>query len=149
MSKMQVSWTCSKFCVSAEAQLCCGSKQPQNLSGLWPQRPVSQSYSVSTASQSRLCSMSSFFCDSGWRSGLFWCVSQRKRESFVQKQHFCSHVFAKASHVTTPEFSKVAPGKNITGRIWHQHSESNLPTERVSGILNINVIYRSFYQVLL
>ena len=48
---------------------------------------------------------------------LLWCVSQRKRESFVQKQHFCSHVFAKASHVTTPEFSKVAPGKNITGRM--------------------------------
>lgn len=41
--------------------------------------------------------------------------SQRKKESFVQKQHFCSHVFAKASHVTSPKFNKVPPGQNITG----------------------------------
>lgn len=34
----------------------------------------------------------------------------KERGSFVQKQHFCSRVFAKASHVATPEFNMVAPG---------------------------------------
>lgn len=41
------------------------------------------------------------------------CQSKGER-NFAQKQHFCSHVFAKASHVATPEFNMVAPGKNIT-----------------------------------
>lgn len=68
-------------------------------------------------------------------------------------QHLSSHVFAKASHVATPAFKKVGSRKGYYkshGHIWYQCSgRCNLPTERVSDILNINAIYPSFYQVLL
>ena len=64
---------------------------------------------------------------------LFTCLCQSKSCGYSRIQYGGSRIEYYRSH----------------GHIWHPHGGSNLPTERASDILNMTVIYRSFYQVLL
>lgn len=81
---------------------------------------------------------------------LLWCVSQRKKESFVQKQHFCLHMSLPKPVMWLVPNSIRCLWQNITGLMatYNINTAKVIFPEKVSGILNINVIYQSFYQVL-
>lgn len=148
---MQVSWPCSKFCVSAEAQSAVAANGPRiwvaydhkglplthktfplqvspgfvpcHLYSVTQVEGVGSSVMCKSNEERKFCSKAAL---------LFTCLCQSKSCGYSQTQYGGSREEYYRSH----------------GHIRHPHGGSNLPTERVSDILNMNVIYRSFYQVL-